>query len=142
MPLFATYRNARLMPKNFLDGWVKWHRGIGEWYGQRPWANGAFWLPGFSNLTVFLGWLVPWYFIQKQYMARQWNLDEYERTLILRWGGDKGLEGVRHTLSPADQARARGYYFYERVHGVFLPNKMKFAPAGSDLATASHGGKH
>ena len=117
MVLFATYRNARLVPKNFMKPWVDWHRSIGEYWNNRPWAHGAFLMPGFSGMTTFLFWLVPWYVLQ-------------------RWG--PSLEDVRKNLSPEDQARARGFYFFERVHGNFLPAKWKYAPAGGDFATASH----
>ncbi len=131
MVFFATYRNARVVPKDFMKPWVLWFRSIGEYWGNRPWAHGAFLLSGFSGMTTFLFWLVPWYFTQRQYMVREWDNDEYERTLIQRWGPT--VEDVRKNLSPADQARARGFHFFERVHGVFLPNKWKFAPAGCDL---------
>lgn len=136
MVLFATYRNARLVPKNFMKPWVDWHRSIGEYWNNRPWAHGAFLMPGFSGMTTFLFWLVPWYVLQRQYMIKEWDNDEYERTLLQRWG--PSLEDVRKNLSPEDQARARGFYFFERVHGNFLPAKWKYAPAGGDFATASH----
>ncbi len=136
MVFFGTYRNARLVPQNFMKPWVDWFRSIGEFHNARPWAHGAFLIPGFSNMTTFLFWLVPWYFLQRQYMIRQWDNDEYERTLIQRWGPT--LEDVRKNLSAEDQVRARGFHFFERVHGNFLGNKWKIHPAGSDIAGPNH----
>ena len=131
MVFFATYRNARLVPKDFMKSSVLLFRSVGEFWNARPWAHGAFLISGFSGMTTFLFWLVPWYFMQRQYMIREWENDEYERTLMQRWG--PSLEDVRKNLSAEDQVRAKGFHFFERVHSHFLSNKWKVHPTGSDL---------
>lgn len=143
MVFFSTYRNSRLMGPGAFKSLVDKHRGIGEIWGAKPWAHGAFLISGFSNMPAFMTWLILFYFGQRQYQYREWTNDEIETSLIKRWGHTHGsehpsLEGVRKNLTPEEQAMARGYIWRETMQSVFLPARDKFAPAGADYKTGAH----
>jgi hypothetical protein len=126
---FSPYKNSRFVAKEFLKSVVNKHRSIGENLFARPWAHGY---PMYMPDARFpISFCCIWYFCQRYFDAKEAASDDFNRTLIKRWGGT--VDAVRKNLSPEDQARARVYMQFEQYMSVMMPASLLFKPDGLDL---------
>lgn len=128
MVLFSAYRSQRLVGPTFMKGITDRTRAFSEWYMGRPWASG--YVIYSMDARTPLAITCIWYFMQRYFHASL-EEDEFERTLIERWGGS--VDAVRQNLTKEDQARARAALQHEQYYGSFLPAELRWLPPGLDL---------
>lgn len=140
MVFISTYRKDRFVAKTFmmgLNGPVMRFRAWGDYCWQRAWNGTLNWgVPG--DVRFYITCLPFIYWCHRWHNDHQLDKDNYEKTLMKRWGDD--VETVRKTLSPADQVRAITFAHVERYYSVFGPKTI--APPGCPLPGKDFYGKH
>jgi hypothetical protein len=126
MVFLSPYKSSRILGRETLLAPAIKHRDRIMYFFARPWATGYFYYISDARFVIF--WTTFWYFCQRVKHARSIEEDEYQRTIIRRWGGS--VDSVRKQLSAADQVRVRVNLESEIMHGCFLPAWVRFKPAG------------
>jgi len=125
MVLISPYKSSRVLGADFLKGAVEKHKMFTFWTTARPWAHGI--LMWCGDVRILISVMTAYYYVGRYHVSRVAE-DEYQRTMIKRWGNS--LENVRMHLTPGDQVRVRTYIEYEQYKGVFLHKDEKFRPDG------------
>lgn len=129
MVFFSTYRSARIVGPGTLTPQVNKMRAYADNYFGRPWSGSLQWaLPGDMRMwAVGISFI---YFYHRWHNDHTLESDNYEKSLILRWGGS--LDEVRK-LSPQDQLRARHFVDTEKLYSSYGPKDAIIQPAGDLL---------
>lgn len=130
MVFFSTYRSKRLVAPGLLIPQVNKARALADYYFGRAWSGSLQWaLPG--DMRMWAVGICFIYFYHRWHNDHTLEVDNYEKSLILRWGGS--LEAVRRNLSPQDQLRARSFVDTEKLYSSYGPKDIIIQPAGDPL---------
>ena len=126
---FSTYKSSIRIPIDLFRPQVLKLRGFIDNFFMRNWGNGVWmWIPTDHRTGIYCGFFGT---ILGRWSTHNFHVEEYERTLLRRWG--ETPEAVRKNLSAEDQIRARYYMYYELYYVTLFKSKEEvYKPPGYD----------